>query len=29
LIGSYDGSKPREVLVSREELNEMLEGREN
>ena len=29
LIGSYDGSKPREVLISREELNEMLEGREN
>lgn len=29
LVGSYDGSKPREVLISREELNEMLEGREN
>jgi S-DNA-T family DNA segregation ATPase FtsK/SpoIIIE len=29
LIGSYDGSKPREVLISREELNEMLEGRED
>ncbi|MBE3093781.1 MAG: DNA translocase FtsK 4TM domain-containing protein [Actinobacteria bacterium] len=29
LVGSYDGSKPREVLISRKELNEMLEGREN
>jgi S-DNA-T family DNA segregation ATPase FtsK/SpoIIIE len=29
LISGYDGSKPREVLISREELDAMLEGREN
>ena len=29
LISGYDGSKPREVLISKEELDAMLEGREN
>ena len=29
LISGYDGSKPREVLISKEELDDMLEGREN
>ncbi|MBN1299160.1 MAG: DNA translocase FtsK [Actinobacteria bacterium] len=28
-VGNYDGSKPREVLVSRDELNEMLGGEQN
>ncbi len=29
LVSGYDGSKPREVLISKEELDAMLEGREN
>jgi S-DNA-T family DNA segregation ATPase FtsK/SpoIIIE len=29
LVSGYDGSKPREVLISKEELDDMLEGREN
>lgn len=29
LISGYDGSKPREVLISKEEFDAMLEGREN
>lgn len=29
LISGYDGSKPREVLISKEDLDSMLEGREN